>query len=286
MSVMELKKAAVHPFAKRFFAGETLEDALVHAAELNIRGMGATLDFLGEDVPGVVEAEAAASEYLRVLGEAYMRGLDCSLAIKLTHIGLAFDRGLATAYALKLAEDARSKGLGLWVDMEGSEHTGATLDIYREMRKINPGTGVALQAMLKRTWDDLRSLVEEGATVRLVKGAYDEPPDIAVDDTRELRDRYIEMMEYLFSHCGRFAIGTHDKGIIDIAAHVTSRFSCEVEFQMLMGLRDDVKRELVSAGRRVVEYVPYGTDWYGYGMRRLMEKKRNALYFAEGLLGR
>ena len=277
----------LHPFARRFFAGETLEDALARAKPVNASGISATLDFLGEDTTSPAEAKAASDEYMRVLDEVSARGLDVSLAVKLTHIGLDIDPDIALEYALALGKSANRKGLTLWLDMEGSQHTSMTIETYRKVRKVHPGAGMALQACLRRTPGDLIALVKEGALIRLVKGAYREPPDVALTRMRDIRRRYLELMAYLSEHSDKFAVGTHDRGIIDEAKKLAGKNAhAAIEFQMLMGMRDDLKAALVNDGKRVLEYIPYGTDWYGYGIRRLTEKKRNAVYFAMGLIGR
>lgn len=283
---MTLKQTLLYPFARRFFAGLTLEDALARAAHDNARGVSATLDYLGEDVRDGTEAEKARAEYSRIIKDIAARGLDASVALKLTHIGLDIGRGMAEDSALELALAARARGVFVWVDMEGSAHTQATTEIYRRLLREYPGgVGIALQAYLKRTWDDLKSLTGVGAKVRLVKGAYNEPPEIAITDNRELRRRFVEMAEYLLQGGRPFAIGTHDRAIIRAAEKMAAGRDA-IEFQMLMGVRDDVKLRLARSGRRVVEYVPYGNDWYGYGIRRLKERRRNVAYFAQGLFGR
>lgn len=281
-----LKERIVHPFAMRFFAGVTLADAVSRVRHVNARGMSATLDFLGEDTASIAEAEAATAEYLRVLDAVHTLRLDCSLAIKLTHIGLRVDADMAAEGMLRIGHAATEKGVVVWVDMEGSEHTGKTIGAYRLLRGVHPGAGIALQAYLHRTPADLASLASEGAHIRLVKGAYRESPDVAITGMREIRGRYIELMSTLFSDASYFALGTHDRAIIDAAKGLAVKTGRAMEFQMLMGMRDGLKAELVAGGMRVVEYIPYGADWYGYGMRRLMEKKRNAVYFALGLAGR
>lgn len=286
MQLLEMKERIVHPFARRFFAGVTLAEAVSRVRYVNSRGMSATLDFLGEDTGSVLEAEAALAEYLRVLDAIQTLRLDCSLAIKLTHIGLRVDADMAVEAVQMIGRAASEKGVVVWVDMEGSEHTGKTIDAYRRLRGVHPGAGIALQACLHRTPADLKSLENEGALIRLVKGAYREGPDVAITGMREIRGRYIELMATLFRDAGYFAVGTHDRAIIDAAKGLAQKSGHKMEFQMLMGMRDGMKAELVADGMRVVEYIPYGADWYGYGMRRLMEKKRNAVYFALGLAGR
>ncbi len=283
---MEIRKSILRPFAEKFFAGESLEDAVARAKEYNALGMGVTLDFLGEDVSDYPEAQEAADEYGRALDAINEYELDCSLAVKLTHIGLELDKDLAYSALKSLGQASAGKGIRLWLDMEGSKHTDDVIEAYRMLRKHNPDSGIALQASLWRTWEDLTALAAEGARIRLVKGAYKEPASVAAHRPSEIRERFMDMMIYLFANSKGFAIGTHDKKIIDVAMRVVMDVHIDFEFQLLMGMRDDLKSALARAGRRVIEYVPYGSDWYGYGMRRLMEQRRNVLRVAESLAGR
>lgn len=283
---MEVKKKLLRPFAGRFFAGETLADALAHAKDAGAQGMGVTLDFLGEDVADISEAMDARQEYEGIPAAVSVDGLDCSLAVKLTHLGLELDKELAYSALKSVASACDSYGVRLWLDMEGSAHTDDTIEAYRMIRGLHPDTGIALQASLWRTWEDMTALVAGGALIRLVKGAYRELSDIAATRPAEIHGRFTDMMMYLFANSNGFAIGTHDLKIIDAAKAVIKDLNTEFEFQMLMGMRDGLKRTLVEEGNRVVEYVPYGEDWYGYGMRRLMEQRRNLVRFAEGLAGR
>ena len=283
---MTLKQRLLYPFAKKFFAGVTLEDAVARARFVNTLGMGATLDFLGEDVSDAKEADAAREGYARTIEAIAAGRLDASVAIKLTHIGLDVSRELAVENAERLARLAGERGVFVWVDMEGSAHTDDVIGIYRGLLSAGMPVGVALQASLRRTAADLGALVREGATIRLVKGAYSEPPELAYQGMPEIRASYEAMLEHLFAHAKSFAIGTHDRTLIGRALTLSAGKPGVCEFQMLMGMRDSVKRRLASSGRRVVEYIPYGTDWYSYGIRRLKEKRRNILYLAEGLMGR
>jgi len=282
---MNLKQRILYPFAKHFFAGTTLADAVARVRAANSLGMGVMLDFLGEDVAESTEAERARQEYARAI-EAVSGGPDASLAIKLTHIGLDIRKSAALENALALVKLAKERGVPVWVDMEGSEHTDATIEIYKSLLEAYRDTGIAIQAMLKRSPEDLKALVAVGAKVRLVKGAYNEPSDIAIRDMAGIRRQYVAMMEYLFANSPFVAVGTHDRGLVNRALELRKDYSGHLEFQMLMGMRDDLKRSLVAAGHRVVEYVPYGSDWYGYGMRRLKEKRRNIVYFVQGMVGR
>lgn len=280
-----MRRALLYPVARKFFAGVSLGPALERIKDDNALGLGATVDFLGEDVTDASEAEIARLEYMRAIKAIAFEALDASIAIKLTHIGLDISRILAENNALEIAAAAKEKGVFLWVDMEGSEHTDSTISIYGKMLSKGVPAGIALQASLKRTWDDVKVLSASGARIRLVKGAYNEPPEKAVSDMGEIRKRFIGMARYLVDAGASFAIGTHDLSIIDKVKAMAGGADM-VEYQMLMGLRDLAKKRLVGEGLRVVEYVPYGADWYGYGIRRLTEKKRNMLYFIQGFMGR
>jgi len=282
---MNVRETALYPFAKRFFAGETLDDAVARARSDNLREIGATVDYLGEDVSSRAEALAALSEYVRAVDAVATAGLDASVSIKLTHIGLDIDRDLAENSAVEIARHAKQRGVFVWVDMEGSAHTEETLDIYLVMLKAGAKAGVAVQAYLRRGMAELVKVAGHGGTVRIVKGAYNEPEEIAFRDMRDIRANFLDMAGYLLSKGIRFAVGTHDRQLID-RLYLLSGGGRGIEFQMLMGLRDDLKLRLVSGGARVVEYVPYGRDWYGYGMRRIREKRRNMFYFAQGIFGR
>jgi len=282
---MELRKKLIRPLAGRFFAGEKLEDGISRARAANAGGMGVTLDFLGEDVVDPSEAVQAVQEFGRILAAISDNQLDCSIAVKLTHLGLVADREFAFSSLKALGALAREKGVRLWLDMEGSAHTDDVIEAYRMLVREQPDSGIALQASLWRTWDDLRSLSSEGALIRLVKGAYKEPASVAEHKPSEIRKRFIEMMEHLFAGRSPFAVGTHDKEIIGTTLRKAKEFRVEPEYQMLMGMRGRLKRELVELGLRVVEYVPYGDGWYGYGIRRLKEQRRNVLRMVEGLAG-
>lgn len=283
---MELRQRLLYPFAKKFFAGFKLEDAISRARLVNSRGMGAILDFLGENVSTQEAAGQAQAEYTRILEAASRAKLDASLAVKLTNLGLGFSYWLARDNALELAKSAKDAGIFLWVDMEGSRYTSDIIRIYREMHGANRECGIALQACLRRTREDLEPLMQDGAVIRLVKGAYKEPPETAFRKSSEVRRNWISLVEELFNKSGKFAVGTHDRLLVGRALKLSEGHGGQFEFQMLMGVRGSLKEGLMGKGKRVVEYIPYGTDWYGYGIRRLLEKKRNVLYFAQGLIGR
>ena len=283
---MELRQRLLYPFAKKFFAGLKLEDAISRARFVDSRGMGAIIDFLGEDVRTPEAADQAKAEYLRVLKEVGKARLDASFTIKLTNLGLGFSYGITRDNAFELAKTAKEEGVFLWVDMEGSSHTSDTIRIYREIHGVNRECGIALQACLRRTREDLGPLISDGAVIRLVKGAYKEPPATAFQKSSEVRVNWLTLVQESFNKSGRFAVGTHDRSLVGRALKLSEGYAGRIEFQMLMGVRDSLKEELLGKGKRVVEYIPYGTDWYGYGIGRLLEKKRNVLYFAQGLFGR
>ena len=282
---MRVRETLLYPFAKRFFAGVGLNDAIARAKEDNRAGMGATVDYLGEDVNTTAEAEHAAEEYIRAVESVSSSGLDASVSVKLTHIGLDISRELAENNAAEIVKTASERGVFIWLDMEDSSHTSETLSIYGGLLSSGAQVGVAVQAYLKRSMDDVRSVARSGGVVRIVKGAYNETEDIAYGNMPEIRGNFIDMARYLLSEGRRFAVGTHDRPLIDQLLLVSSGGK-GVEFQMLMGIRDDMKARLAASGSRVVEYIPYGSEWYGYGLRRVREKRRNLLYMAQGLMGR
>jgi proline dehydrogenase len=283
---MTFKEKLIHPIAARFFAGTELQDAVLRAKAANGMGMGVTIDLMGEDLKERNVVERVRREYSRIIDTIQNEKLDASLAVKPTHIGLSVNRKIMEDNLLLLADYADKKGIFLWVDMEGSAWTGDTLKAYSKVRDNYENAGIALQACLHRTWDDLREMVASGAKVRLVKGAYSEPPSVAIQGGRKVRARFQEMMEYLFAEAPSFAIGTHDLQLIKRGLELAATSKCEPEFQMLMGMRDDVKRKLAEKSLRVVEYVPYGKSWYAYGVRRLREKNRNIIYIIQGLYNR
>lgn len=272
--------------ASRFIAGEELADALRVIRRLNSEGFMVTLDCLGESVHEAAAAEAACQTYLQLLERLAAEKLDSHVSVKLTQLGLAIDEGLARRNLARLVESAARHHNFVRVDMEGSAFTDATLRVFCSVDAPRDGMGIAIQSYLRRTEADVEELLQRGVRIRLVKGAYKEPPDIAFARKRDVDRNYRKLTEKLLASGIYHAIATHDERIIA----ATERFAREqgiapekFEFQMLYGIRRQLQRTLVQQGWRVRLYVPYGREWYPYFMRRLAERPANLFFLMRNL---
>jgi proline dehydrogenase len=267
----------VYGAAKRWIAGKDMESALAKAKEANTKGVGTILNYLGEDITDSKVASSHFEEYQKLQRSIKALQIDGCVSVKLTQLGLgAGDESVVVERAFELTETAESMKQMLWIDMEGSALTTKTLDIYSKILEKHENVGVALQSYLRRSETDLQRLMEIGGKVRLVKGAYREPSDIIFSSRDEITQNYLKLLKILFDRCSYFAIGTHDSRPIEEAerlheAHPNAKF----EFEMLRGIRDDLKLKLAKAGYRVVDYMPYGEEWYAYSMRRIKEHPSN-----------
>ena len=268
--------------AKRFVAGETVDSAIAAVRELNAAGMTATLDYLGEDVLERDAAIKTRDAYLAVLERIRESGVQSNVSIKMTAMGLLIDGAFALDNLTRILHYAqRNADPFVRIDMEGSAVTQATLDLFERAYAGDKNVGIVLQAYLKRTPRDVARMIEFGARVRLCKGAYNEPADIAIKDMPEIRKQYFELAKELLEHGHYPAIATHDRELIDaIRAYVRERGIApdRFEFQMLYGVRPQLQRDIVAEGYRMRIYVPYGTHWAGYFYRRVMERRENALF--------
>jgi proline dehydrogenase len=273
--------------ARRFVAGETAAAAMDAIEQLNARGLTATLDFLGEDSRGRDEALRARDEYIGLLRAIRTRGVQSNVSVKLTAIGLLVSEDFAAEnVGAILAAAKRNADPFVRIDMEGSAVTDATLRVFERVRAVHANVGPVLQAYLKRTPDDLEGMIATGARVRLCKGAYDEPAELALKEMPAIRGAYLRMAESLLSRGTYPAIATHDARIIAaVQAYVAeNRIARDAfEFQMLYGIRPLLQQRLAAAGFRVRVYVPYGTHWAGYFYRRIMERRENALFVLSSL---
>jgi proline dehydrogenase len=268
--------------ARRFVAGETIDSAIEAVRALNGRGMSATLDFLGEDVAERAAAVRTRDVYLEMLDAIRESGVDSNVSVKLTAIGLLIDEDFVFENLLSIIERAqRNPDPFVRIDMEGSPVLEATLRIFERAFATQRNVGPVLQAYLKRTAGDVQRAIELGARVRLCKGAYNEPPEIAYKNMPEIRTHYLEDARALLERGTYPGIATHDRRLIAaVKAFVTGagisrdRF----EFQMLYGCRPGVQRDIVSEGWRLRIYVPFGTHWAGYFYRRVLERRENALF--------
>lgn len=279
---------------RRYVPGETTA-AVVEASAAEISdGIRVTLDFLGEDTTDAEQAESTVAAYVEVLRELSTRGLtrQAEVSVKLSAIGQALpDSGekVALENARAICRAARNAGTTVTLDMEDHTTTDSTLAILRDLRKDFPETGAVLQAYLHRTEDDCRALAYEGSRVRLCKGAYNEPEDVAWQDDLDVDRSYVRCLKVLLAGQGYPMIATHDPRLVEIASSLASRHGREpgsYEFQMLYGIRPDEQRRLAAAGETVRVYIPYGTEWYGYLMRRLAERPQNLSFFLRSLISK
>ncbi|PWH14819.1 MAG: proline dehydrogenase [Ardenticatenia bacterium] len=279
--------------ARRFIAGETLDEAIAVVKELNRSGIQATLDHLGENVASEQDARRATEEYQHLAQRIAHEALQSSISVKPTHVGLDFGEDFCYSQLRAIVHTAQQFGLMVEVDMEGSAYTQATLNIVHQLLDHHCNLRVALQAYLYRTEEDLKHLITRGGSVRLCKGAYDEPSTIAWRSKKQVNASYARLMLMMLSEQalqnGFYpALATHDHHLILQAEREALRRNIakdQFEFQMLYGVRRDWQRRLAMDGYRVRVYVPYGTQWYPYFMRRLAERPANVLFITRALIG-
>ncbi|MFQ5746773.1 MAG: proline dehydrogenase family protein [Gemmatimonadota bacterium] len=274
--------------AGRFVAGETSDEALAAAAALNAAGFRVTLDLLGESVSDREEAGRAARVYEESLEEIERSAASATISLKLTQLGLDIDPEFCLENLLRIVERAAALDNFVRIDMEGSRHTEATLGLFFRAFERHRNLGVVIQSYLRRSEEDVRRLVEVGAPVRLCKGAYSEPASVAFQSREEVDANYIRLMGMLLDGGGPTAIATHDERMIEATlAHVRAHGLSEeaFEFQMLYGVRRDYQRRLVEDGYRMRIYVPYGSQWYSYLMRRMAERPANLWFVLRASVG-
>jgi proline dehydrogenase len=274
----------------RFVAGEDLDAAVRAVRELTADGLRVTLDHLGEYTRERAQAEATRDAYLAMFGAFAERGLaeGADASVKLSALGQALPGDLALDHAREICAAAERAGMTVTLDMEDHTTVDSTLEILGKLRADFPRTGVAIQAMLRRTEGDLRDLAHEGSRVRLVKGAYAEPASVAFESKAEIDRAYVRGLRVLMAGEGYPMVGSHDPRMIDIArtlAVTNDRAPDSYEFQMLYGIRAAEQRRL-ARGNRMRVYVPYGADWYGYFMRRLAERPANLVFFLRSFVSR
>lgn len=291
-----LRERAVRlPFVRRavskFMPGETLDDAIVASRAL---GVGTVLTKLGENLRSVQEADGVARHYLDAYDRIAAEKLDVEISVKLTQLGLDFSREECERHLRDLAERARSHGNWLWIDMESTAYTDVTLDIYRRLRGAFANTGLCVQSYLHRTAVDVQSLVALGSGIRLVKGAYKEPPDKAFPKKEDVDENYFRLAERLLSPDARETgvraiFGTHDPVLIrriEELGRSRGLAPGAVEFQMLYGIRRPEQLRLAAAGHRFRVLISYGEAWFAWYMRRLAERPANVLFVLKSLFAR
>jgi proline dehydrogenase len=269
----------------RFVAGDTLEDAVRVASDLNDRGFLVSLDLLGEEVHDAESAQAALDEYLECLDRIAGDGLKANISVKLTQLGLSIDKALTTESVAKLAGRAAEIGTTVTIDMEDSRFTSDTVGIFADAQSEFGNLGVALQSYLKRTPSDLESLIPLGGHIRLCKGAYVEPPQVALTVRSAVDAAYASQLELLMSSEEvRPAVATHDLALVDLTRKLAPQRLGYFEFQMLYGVRPGLQQELVDEGHPVRVYLPFGSQWYPYLTRRMAERPANVWFFVRSLI--
>ena len=274
---------------RRFVAGEELGEAIGVIRDLNARGIGGILDVLGEGVEDPAGAVRAAEEYMASIKEVEATGIDTTVSLKLTQLGLAFDKGACIDHLRTLAAEAQAMGTGLEVDMEQSEYVTDTVEVFRLLRTDFPDLRLALQAYLRRTVADLEGLADIPPIVRLVKGAYAEPSEIAFQRRNEIDSQFAYLTDWLFMKGKTPAIATHDAKLILHAQKVadsTGAGTSGFEIQMLYGVRRDLQEQLAKRGYRIKVYVPFGSAWYPYLMRRIAERPANLRFFLRAVVSK
>jgi proline dehydrogenase len=283
-------KPLVHKLAQRYIAGPTLADACRVVRAANADRKLATIDVLGEEITRGEEARAIARAYRDVFETIERQGLDSNVSVKLTALGLKLDYDLCRENLESVVRDAARRGNFVRIDMEDSSTTDDTLRLYRELREDgHENVGIVLQAYLRRTLDDIRSLADLRPSVRICKGIYLEPPELAFQGYEEVRANFVRALESLLDSGCYVGIATHDEWLVSEGRRIVARRGLdrdEYEFQMLLGVAEPLGNRLVGEGHRLRIYVPFGEHWYAYSLRRLQENPRIAGYIAADTLGR
>ena len=286
MAQWVVANSASRRVARRFVAGETLDDALAAARACNQKGMSVSLDFLGENVASEGEARAVREMYLGVFDRIAAEKLDANVSLKLTQLGLDLSEALCEELATSIVERAAQYGNFVRMDMEGSPYTQRTVNLCQRVRAKSAAVGTVVQSYLYRTEDDVRALLAAGCRLRLCKGAYKEPPAVAFPKKADVDANYVKLMKLLLPSGIYHGIATHDAAIITATKEFAQQQGIakeEFEFQMLYGIRSDLQEQLVRDGYRIRVYIPYGSQWFPYFMRRLAERPANVLFFLKSL---
>jgi proline dehydrogenase len=287
-SVPVIPRPIVRRISRRYIAGDTLDEAVETVRSLNERGCVATIDLLGESTESKADAAARLRDYKRVIDALDEHDLDSGISVKLTGLGLTLSEELCRANLEEIVEYAGAKGRFVRVDMEDSPYTGVTLDMVVGLHGRHENVGAVIQAYMRRSLDDVCRLVEAGVTVRLCKGIYDEPRRIAYKDFDTVRQNYIFLLDELLKGGTYVGIATHDEFLIWHALRLIHQLEVpedRYEFQMLLGVDEELRGILVGAGHKLRVYVPFGEEWFEYSSRRLKENPKIAGYVAKDVLG-
>ena len=287
-SVPVIPRPIVKKISSRYIAGDTLDEAVKTIRDLNREGCVATIDLLGESTESKADAAKKLRDYKKVVDALDEHDLKSGISIKLTGLGLTLNEELCRANVEEIVEYAGARGHFVRVDMEDSPHTSATLGIVHDMYRRHENTGAVLQAYMRRSLEDVQRVIEAGFSVRLCKGIYDEPRAVAYKDFATVRQNYIFLLDELLKGGVYVGIATHDEFLIWHALRLIHQLDIpedRYEFQMLLGVDEELRGILVNAGHKVRVYVPFGEDWYEYSTRRLKENPKIAGYVAKDVLG-
>jgi proline dehydrogenase len=287
-SVPVIPRPIVKRISSRYIAGDTLEDAISTVRDLSKQGCVATIDLLGESTESKADAAATLRDYKKVVDALEANDLDSGISVKLTGLGLTLSEELCRANLEEIVEYAGAKGRFVRVDMEDSPYTEATLNIVHDMYGRHENIGAVLQAYMRRSIDDVQRVIDAGFSVRLCKGIYDEPRYIAYKDFHTVRQNYIFLLDELLKGGVYVGIATHDEFLIWHALRLIHQLEIpedRYEFQMLLGVDEELRSILVGAGHKLRVYVPFGEDWYEYSTRRLKENPKIAGYVAKDVIG-
>jgi len=283
-----IPKSIVGAVAQRYIAGETLADAVAKVRQLNGERAMATVDVLGEDILTQDQATESKFASLDVLNAIAKNNLDSNLSIKLTSLGLKMEKQFCLGNTEEIVSTAKRLNNFVRIDMEDHTCTDDTLDIYRILRNRYENVGIVIQAYLYRSEGDIRALAAEKANVRLCKGIYNEPPQVAIKDRVGIQQNYLKLLRMLFEAGCYVGIATHDDVLIEGAKKMITEFQLkpqQYEFQMLLGVREEKRKQLIAEGHRLRVYTPFGKDWYGYSVRRLKENPQMAGHVFKAMFG-
>lgn len=281
-----LPKSIVHIFAKKYVAGNQLEDAVRVTKELNTKGILATMDILGEAIKTKAEAAETKDHYFELLDTIQENKLNANISIKPTALGLDIDVEYCKDLITEIIEKAKALNNFVRIDMEDSPFTQVTIDMFKELRSKYDNVGIVLQAYLRRTYDDVVDLDKIGSNYRLCKGIYVEPEKIAYKDRQEVRDNFMKSLEQMFIDGNYVGIATHDEYLINESYKLIEEKKIpkdKYEFQMLYGVTEHLRDKINADGHKIRIYVPYGEQWYAYSMRRLQENPQVAWYITKSV---
>lgn len=280
----QLMEKVLFKIAKQWIAGNTIDDALISAKNAYQSGRHAIVNKLGEYHTSKKQIASTIDEYQRIVNSFRRWKIRGAISVKPTQIGLTISQKECYRNFEKIIQKARNAHVFVWLDMESTEHTDETIEIYNAFFSKYERLGIALQANLKRTEDDLTDLLRIGAKIRLVKGAYRENASISFKSKEDVDKNYVKLMRILFKKGNEFAIASHDGKIIQKAENLSKKYPKKFEFQMLKGIRDELKPKLIKKKFVVSDYIPYGVNWLPYSFRRIKERKRNILLLGSSLI--